>query len=111
MDQQKIDMFVMGNQKYFPLEKVVYIKDKLKGVEEDKLAIVSSMEFKDPAILTVVSVLVGALGIDRFMLGEIGAGIAKLLTCGGCGIWTLIDWFTIAKRAREKNFAQIMMML
>lgn len=34
----------------------------------------------------------GSLGIDRFMRGQVGLGILKLLTCGGCGVWALIDW-------------------
>ena len=29
MDAQKVDLFVMTNQKYFPAEKIVYLKDKL----------------------------------------------------------------------------------
>ena len=29
MDQQKLDMYIMTNQKYFPPEKVVYLKEKL----------------------------------------------------------------------------------
>jgi len=38
----------------------------------------------------------GTLGIDRFYLGYTGLGIVKLLTCGGCGIWALIDLIMIA---------------
>ena len=34
----------------------------------------------------------GELGIDRFMRGQVGLGILKLLTCGGCGVWALVDW-------------------
>lgn len=39
----------------------------------------------------LLSYFLGVLGVDRFYLGHTGLGIAKLLTCGGCGIWALID--------------------
>ena len=34
----------------------------------------------------------GAIGVDRFMRGQVGLGILKLLLCGGAGIWAMIDW-------------------
>ncbi len=34
----------------------------------------------------------GEFGADRFVRGQIGLGILKLLTCGGVGVWALIDW-------------------
>lgn len=33
----------------------------------------------------------GGLGVDRFMRGQVGLGVLKLLSCGGCGVWALID--------------------
>jgi TM2 domain-containing membrane protein YozV len=51
------------------------------------------------------------MGIDRFMIGDVGLGIGKLLTCGGLGIWTIIDWFMIQKSTREKNMQKIQMFL
>ncbi|WP_141981958.1 DUF1707 domain-containing protein [Saccharothrix saharensis] len=30
-------------------------------------------------------------GIGRFYIGDTAIGIAQLLTCGGCGIWSLVD--------------------
>ncbi len=34
----------------------------------------------------VFTFLIGGLGVDRFVRGQIGLGVLKLLTGGGCGI-------------------------
>jgi TM2 domain-containing membrane protein YozV len=47
-------------------------------------------------VLLIISIFLGELGIDRFCVGKIGTGILKLITCGGCGIWWLIDIILIA---------------
>jgi TM2 domain-containing membrane protein YozV len=44
----------------------------------------------------LISVFLGGLGIDRFYMGLTGTGILKLLTLGGCGVWTMVDWILIA---------------
>ena len=111
MDQQKVDMYIMSNQKYFPVEKMVYLKQKLSEMDETKFALLSSVELKDPTTILIISIFLGSLGIDRFMVKDVGLGVLKLLTGGLCGILTIIDWFTIQKKAKEVNFNQVMMLL
>jgi TM2 domain. len=37
----------------------------------------------------------GGLGIHRFYAGKIGTGFLQLITLGGFGIWSLIDFVVI----------------
>ena len=48
----------------------------------------------------LLSIFLGSLGVDRFYLEDTGMGIAKLLTLGGCGIWTIIDIINTATHSR-----------
>lgn len=50
---------------------------------------------KDFTVALLLSFFLGYLGIDRFYLGYTGLAIVKLLTFGGCGIWSLIDFILI----------------
>lgn len=111
MSSEKVDMYIVANAKYFPQEKVVYIKEKMANINDAKYTLVSSLNLKDPTMLLIVSILLGGIGVDRFMLGDIGLGILKLLTLGVFGILTIIDWFTVTKRTKEKNFQDLMHIL
>ena len=111
MDQQKVDMYIMSNQKYFPAEKIMYLKEKLLSMDEAKFSMVSCVELKDPTTVLIISLLLGVLGIDRFMIGDTGLGVLKLLTGGCCGILAIIDWFTVPKKAKEVNFNKLMTLI
>ena len=111
VDKQKVDMFVMSNQKYFPAEKIMFLKDKLYRLDESRFSMISCIEMKDPTTLLLVSLFLGSLGVDRFMIKETGMGVLKLLTCGCCGVLTIIDWFSIQKKVKEMNFNNVMLML
>lgn len=46
---------------------------------------------KSKIVAGVLQLTLGSLGIGRFYMGNVGIGIAQLFTCGGLGIWALID--------------------
>lgn len=102
---------MMMNNKYFPEAQIPFIRQHLLSVDESKEGILHTIQFKDPIISLVLSLLVGGLGIDRFYIGDTGLGIGKLVTCGGLGIWTIIDLFLIMQATREKNLSRLMTLL
>ncbi len=111
MEAQKVDMFIMTNAKFFENYQINSIRERLLAMDDSKWGMVSTMQFKDPTVSLIVSILVGSLGIDRFIIGDTGLGIGKLLTCGGLGIWAIIDWFLIMPATREKNMQKIQPLL
>ena len=71
--------------------------EKVVKVEKDK-----RMEkvVKDKIVAFLISFFAGGFGADWFYLsnghgGYICAGVFKLLTLGGLGIWWLVDWIRV----------------
>jgi TM2 domain-containing membrane protein YozV len=59
-----------------------------------------------PALL--LAIFLGALGAHRFYVGKTGTAVLQLLTCGGLGVWALVDIVMIAMGTfRDKNGLQL----
>ena len=88
----------------FPSNKILMIDKELDRVDDSKFVLLQSLNYKDPILILVLSIVVGTLGVDRFLLGQTGLGVLKLLTCGGLGIWWIVDLFLVMDMAKEQNF-------
>lgn len=111
MYQSDVNMFLIANKDNLPEDKLPYIKARLEAMDPERLENIQFISFKSPIMMLIISFFLGEFGIDRFMLGDIGLGIGKLLTGGGCGIWWLIDLCLIMNATKEKNFQKLQMYL
>lgn len=100
-----------GQCQVFPDGESRFLRERLSALEDDRFNMLAMVELKDPIMMLIISLLFGTLGIDRFLLGDIGMGVLKLLTGGLCGILTLVDWFLIMNKTKELNFNKVMALL
>lgn len=108
MNTDKADLFVVINRDNFPADSIVSIKNQLNACDDSKLDLINIIQFRDPKLALVISLLAGGLGADRFYIGDTGLGVLKLITCGGIGLWAIIDWLLIMGAARERNLRKLM---
>ena len=63
----------------------------------------TNREWQHQLTILIISFLAGYFGLDRFYRGQIGLGILKLITCGGIGVWYLVDVAIAAYRFGKLN--------
>ncbi len=108
LNEQAVDTYLVANQKYFPQEKILFLRNKLLELDEKRFSLLFALELRDPFVLIIVSIFLGQFGIDRFLLNDVTMGVLKLITCGGCGIWTIADWILIMDKTKKHNFDRVM---
>lgn len=107
MDANQIDQFLALNSENLPEERLNEIRELLANADPNKANILNATQLKEKTMMLIISIFLGSYGVDRFMLGDTTMGVIKLLTCGGCGIWTIIDWFSIANKTKEYNYNKV----
>lgn len=108
VNSSKINQWVALNRKYFTNKQLRALRDRLAQVDEAAFQMMLTQDYKSPTTALILSVLLGYLGVDRFYIGDIGLGAVKLLTAGGFGIWTVLDWFFISNATRRNNYEELM---
>ena len=104
MESDKVNHILMMLSSKIPVGSIESVPTRLENAdisESEILALHSQM--KDLLLSILLSIFIGTLGVDRFYIGDVGLGIGKLLTGGGCGIWWLIDIFLIVDATKQKN--------
>lgn len=108
MESGKIDLFISTMNEKFPSASMMAIRAHLEKLDDSKFPLLQSLNYKNPTTILIISIFLGYLGIDRFMLGETGLGVLKLLTCGGLGVWAIVDWFIITGKTKDLNYQMLM---
>lgn len=104
-----VQNYLMANAKNLPEVSIEEIRAKLSSLSQEEFNRVQVVPLKDTLVIFLLSLFLGYYGVDRFMLGQVGLGILKLLTGGGCGIWWLIDLFLIMEETKKTNYEKIML--
>jgi TM2 domain-containing membrane protein YozV len=91
LDDSKIDaMFETAN------EASLSIFAQELNLEVGDTYTASSIKDKDGVVAFVLCWVFGTLGVHRFYLGTKPlTGVAYILTLGGCGVVTLVDWVVL----------------
>ncbi len=108
MDVKKINLYLEQYGEYFPSEQMINIRRSLSTVPDKYLDQITATKLLNPTHTQVASVIGGAIGIDRFLLGDKALGFVKMFTGGGFGIFALVDMFLVQGNTKKKNYDKLM---
>ena len=103
------DSFLSANTANFPSEQLPSLRQRLSQLDDSQAnQVIAAANVKSPTTALILSIFLGTLGVDRFYIGHIGLGVAKLLLAWlTFGIWTIIDWFLIINATKKANLTAI----
>ena len=109
MESSKVNQILMLYKDKVDESGMAMLMNSLKNVDDSVYDRLLMVQTKEPLTTCLLSIFLGGLGVDRFFIGDIGLGVAKLLLGWlTLGIWPLIDIFCSYKACKKKNFTAIM---
>jgi len=109
--EREVDLFLLDNR--FPPYRYNEIRSWLMTLDDRQFLLIDDYKYKDPFIMTMISIFLGYIGVDRFVLEDIKKGLFKLLmfSCSFLvipGVIALILWikdiFNIKNLTQEYNY-------
>ena len=103
------DSFLSANTANFPSEQLPSLRQRLSQLDDSQAnQVIAAANVKNPTTALILSIFLGTLGVDRFYIGHVGLGVAKLLLAWlTFGIWTIVDWFLIINATKKANLVAI----
>ena len=103
------DSFLSANTANFPSEQLPSLRQRLSQLDDSQAnQVIAAANVKNPTTALILSIFLGTLGVDRFYIGHVGLGVAKLLLAWlTFGIWTIVDWFLIINATKKANLVAL----
>jgi len=114
------DSFLSANTANFPSEQLPSLRERLAQLDDSQAnQVIAAADVKNPTTALILSIFLGAFGVDRFYIGHTGLGIGKLLTTlllpvitFGLSffftwIWIVVDCFLIMNATKAANLEAI----
>lgn len=80
MENEKVSFFLLRNGKFFNKKDIKEVESIVSKVSTDSIANLSVLRFRNPLFMSLLSLVLGIFGVDRFLLGDVKRGILKALT-------------------------------
>lgn len=79
MENEKVSFFLLRNGKFFNKKDIKEVESIVSKVSIDSIANLSVLRFRNPLFMSLLSLVLGIFGVDRFLLGDVKRGILKAL--------------------------------
>ncbi len=108
MEANKVNALLVQYKDYIPEENLLNLRNALEKASDKSYDNLVAVPLKKPVTTLLLSIFLGGFAVDRFYIGDVGIGLAKLfLGWLTCGIWAFIDIFLVYKKTKQKNYANI----
>ena len=94
VSQQPAQPAQPAQQQYAPPAQQQYAQPQQQYAQPVQQVVYASPP-KSKIVAFILCFFFGLFGVHHFYMGNIGIGVIQLLTCGGFGIWCLLDLIII----------------